>query len=454
MKKIIVSLLVVFLLPLIGIFSSANASENTDMSKVTFNGSLEKKNQKKDYKNPEGNIKVLENKTRPVLKKNLAAAKSNNSVSSNAAIQALNDSPNNAAGIEIGNIYTDYITKDGQQKWYHFTNETSGKLTVILQTVQSSSVDYDLHLFKLNEDTMTLDEVANSTYNAGLNEQLSLIGEEGTYYMVVNSVSGSDPDSPFAFLVERSSSYDQYEPDDNIYQASAYMNNIYQNKTIDNSYDMDWVILQVDTEKTLTVNLNNPTSIDYQLDIFDLSLNPLAGLEDNTNYSIVFPAGTYLLRVQSRSWDFDPNQEYTLDIREKAGKATSVVVSNIDTNDNVEGYINYGYGYKWRIQNFMNIEGQLLDENGLSVPYANVEARITTALNNEVYYASSTTDRNGYFTISFTSIPPAVGNFSYANYASYHYFDIIPLVFLSNGQILNSNEDSLYHFAYSIYRPH
>lgn len=49
------------------------------------------------------------------------------------------------------------LTEDGQQKWHHFTNETSGKLTVILQTVQSSSVDDDLHLFKLNEDTITFD---------------------------------------------------------------------------------------------------------------------------------------------------------------------------------------------------------------------------------------------------------------------------------------------------------
>ncbi|BDG30470.1 hypothetical protein PthBH41_01820 [Parageobacillus thermoglucosidasius] len=69
-----------------GILGSANAAENTDRVG--------------------GNIKVLENKTQPVLKKNLAAAKNNISVIIECNYKALNDSPNNAADIEIGNIYT------------------------------------------------------------------------------------------------------------------------------------------------------------------------------------------------------------------------------------------------------------------------------------------------------------------------------------------------------------
>ncbi|NWO14191.1 carboxypeptidase-like regulatory domain-containing protein [Virgibacillus sp.] len=397
-------------------------------------------------------IKIQGN-TRSVLEKSVGVKK-NEVKPTKVSDQATNDSPNNAVAIDIGGVYKDYITEEGQQKWYRFENSMAGKLTVVMQTVQSTSIDYDLHLFKLNEETMTLEEVVTSSYGSGKNEQLSKLTEGGIYYIAVNSVSGADPNSPFALLVQHSPSYDQNEPDDNIYQASAYLNNIYLSQTIDNGYDMDWIIFQVDEEKTFTVNLNNPSSANYQLDIFDPELNALAGLGDNTNYSIVFPAGTYLLRVQSTSLEHDADQKYTLDIREKAKEGTSVVISNIGTDDNVEGYIDYGYGYKYRIKNFINVKGQLFDENGIIVPNANVEARIVAVRNDKVYMESSTTDRNGNFIMEIPSIQEAAGKYAYTAPASHHYFDIIPIVFLSNGNVLDSNENSLYHFAYSTYRPH
>ncbi|AUJ24147.1 carboxypeptidase-like regulatory domain-containing protein [Virgibacillus dokdonensis] len=451
MKKFIVSLLIAFLVPVFGFLNYVNASETLDFSKVQLQNSLEK-NTTINFESPEEMIKIQGN-TRSVLEKSIGVKK-NEVKPTKVSDQATNDSPNNAAAIDIGGVYKDYITEEGQQKWYRFENSMAGKLTVVMQTVQSTSIDYDLHLFKLNEETMTLEEVVTSSYGGGKNEQLSKLTEGGIYYIAVNSVSGADPNSPFAFLVQHSPSYDQNEPDDNIYQASAYLNNIYLSQTIDNGYDMDWIIFQVDEEKTFTVNLNNPSSANYQLDIFDPELNALAGLGDNTNYSIVFPAGTYLLRVQSTSLEHDADQKYTLDIREKAKEGTSVVISNISTDDNVEGYIDYGYGYKYRIKNFINVKGQLFDENGITVPNANVEARIVAVRNDKVYMESSTTDRNGNFIIEIPSIQEAAGKYAYTAPASHHYFDIIPIVFLSNGNILDSNENSLYHFAYSMYRPH
>ncbi|RFA33516.1 hypothetical protein CAI16_14350 [Virgibacillus dokdonensis] len=74
--------------------------------------------------------------------------------------------------------------------------------------------------------------------------------------------------------------------------------------------------------------------------------------------------------------------------------------------------------------------------------------------NDKVYMESSTTDRNGNFIIEIPSIQEAAGKYAYTAPASHHYFDIIPIVFLSNSNVLDSNENSLYHFAYSTYRPH
>ncbi|UOQ43401.1 carboxypeptidase-like regulatory domain-containing protein [Halobacillus salinarum] len=453
MKK--VSFLVLVLIAFLAFTAGNNVSALGEGS-ISLKGELGKQD---SLQQNQGKLSLLDNESKPVIKKDLKGNESQvnkknlKSLQQSVSTQAENDSPNTAGLIEIGNVYTDYITEEGQAKWFAFQNDSPGKLTVIMQTVQSADVNYDLHLFKLNEETMTLEEETISSYGPQKNEQISKISEGGTYYIAVNSTSGFNADSPFALLVQKSTSYDQSEPDDNIWQAPAFQNNIYTQQTIDNGYDMDWVILQVDEDKTLTVNLNNPGSSDYQLDFFDTSLNPLAGLDDNTNYSINFTAGTYLLRVQSTSTSFDANQPYTLDIKEQA-QATDVVITNVDTDDNVEGYLDYGYGDKYRIEHFMNISGQLFDAEGIAVPNANVEVSFTTVLNELVYHKSGTTDSNGNFTIKFPKIQEAVGEYGYNNSVSYHYFDIIPLEVFSNGNRLNSNEDTLYHFAYSVYRPH
>ncbi|SDK34659.1 hypothetical protein [Sediminibacillus albus] len=453
MKKLIFLLLVVIAIPSLLTVNTVLATEKADLSEVVFEDDLGK-NENPSFVKPEGELEILNNKSGSVIKEGLNLESDHQRVTGQASIQASNDSPNTAALIEIGSVYSDYITEEGQQKWYRFENTDAGKLTVILQTVQSANVDYDLHLFKLNEETMTLEEEIISSYGSAKNEQLSKLSEGGVYYIAVNSAAGFDSESPFTFTVRHSPSFDQSEPDDNIWQAPAYLNNVYESQTLDNSFDMDWVLLELDEEKTLTVNLDNPATGNYQLDIFDPALNSLAGLEDNKNYSIVFPKGVYLLRVQSTSGDYDAEQSYTLDIRERAGEAKDAVISNIDTDDNVEGYLNYGYGNKWRIEHFMNVRGQLFDENGLSVPNTNVEVRIATVLNDRVYIESGTTDRNGNFEIEFPNIQEAVGEYGFNNNVSYHYFDIIPIVVLSNGKVVDSNEDSLYHFAYSVYQPH
>lgn len=455
MKKVGFMTLVIMAFIALLASNSVSATQDGTLQNISFSGDF---GEQDEVKEKSSDVEVLVGDKKQIINKELIEQKSTLSkgtlAQKSAGIQATNDSPNTAGGIEIGNVYTDTISAEGQAKWFTFNNDTQGKLSVIMQTVPSEDINYDLHLFKLNEETMTLEEELISSYGPGKNEQLSKISEPGTYFVAVNSVTGYDEATPFALLVQKSSNYDQSEPDDNIWQAPGYLNNVYTQQTIDNAYDMDWVLLQVDEGKTLSLNLNNPTGIEYQIDIFDTALNPLTGLDDNTHYNIDFGAGTYLLRVQSTSVDFDPNQSYTLDIREAAGPATDVVITDVDTDDNVEGYLDYGYGDMYRIEHFMNISGQIFDENGISVPNTSVEVHFTTALNDEVYTETGVTDRDGNFTIGFSDINEAVGNYGYDNYSSYHYFDIIPLVVSSNGEILNSNEDSLYHFAYSIYQPH
>ncbi len=109
----------------------------------------------------------------------------------------INDSPNRAYTINTDNIYSDTMTSEGAERWYAFENSSNKKLTVIMQALNSTNVDYNLFLFKYNDKTNNLDLVSSSLYPGIANEQLSAIGEEGIYFIGVNSVKGFDDKNPF-----------------------------------------------------------------------------------------------------------------------------------------------------------------------------------------------------------------------------------------------------------------
>lgn len=68
---------------------------------------------------------------------------------------APNTDPNNAEIIPVNSIINDAITEDGQQRWYAFATD-GGKLTLDLNFVNSTSVDYDLYLFQYSDVDGTL----------------------------------------------------------------------------------------------------------------------------------------------------------------------------------------------------------------------------------------------------------------------------------------------------------
>ncbi|MCR6112154.1 Ig-like domain-containing protein [Bacillus sp. A301a_S52] len=363
----------------------------------------------------------------------------------------INDSPNNAYSIDIDGVYQDVLTEEGQTKWYLFENIEPGKLTVFLQTVNSENIDYDLHLFKLNEDTMTLENQLSSTYGPGMNEQLAQISDGGIYFVAVSSWEGYDENTPFYFTVLHSSDYDSQEPDDNIWQATLYNNEIQVNGTVDNEFDLDWKMLSLDEEKILNTRLAHNADASYQLDIFDMNLNLLASFSDNQSYNnYVFPEGDYFIRVASTS-SYDAMEAYNLSMTEAGPPPSRVNVTRIDSDGGVQGYIDYGYGNFWRIRSNITIHGQLLDNNGNPVANAPVEFTVIREINNTPISGASTTDSDGNFSVNINNIGPAAGYLSYYTGYRIHYFDLIPLIASSNSVQLQSNESGVYHFAYSTF---
>ncbi|MED1787740.1 peptidase [Brevibacillus laterosporus] len=371
--------------------------------------------------------------------------------SATAEAEAENTDASNAKPITIDSIHSGTINKEGEIRWYAFYNTKPGKLTVFLQTVRSTDVNYDLHFFKLNEDTMKLEEEIISSYQAGKNEQVARIAPEGYYYIAVNSVQGFDTANTFALVVKHSTTYDTSEPDDNAWLAHEKESTTFTNtQTIDNPFDEDWSYFHVLEPKSISVTLNNqiPGTV-YRADILDAAANVLASLDQNKQYLINFPKGDYFVRVLSSS-GYSDSQTYTLSVKDQS-VASSVVISSINSDGGVEGLVDYSQGKKWRIKNNITVHGKTFDANGYPAYNVPITVYVVTRLNNTVYSGTGTADANGNFSIAVNGIGPAIGQNTHYLYSFIHYYDVIPLVVASGSTKLNSNVDSVYHFAYSLY---
>lgn len=284
-----------------------------------------------------------------------------------------------------------------------------------------------------------------------MDEQVSRIAPAGIYYLAVNTVSGFDASNPFYFTVVQSSVYDSAEPDDNYVYAKAKTSAFTVSQTIDNAFDEDWIKFTVSTAKQYTISFNNPAAgTTYQVNIYNQNLNQLATINQNSSGTYNMSAGTYYFRVLSTS-SFNASQPYTFSV---SNAASVVTVTSITSDPNVSGYMTYGYGNKYRIQNYITVTGSARDSSGNAAANVPITVSIRTVLNNLLYTATTTTNSSGGFTATISNIQPGVGLYGYDNWVSYHYFDIIPIQFSSNNAVLSSNETTLYHFAYQIYQPH
>ena len=226
----------------------------------------------------------------------------------------INDSPNRAYTINTDNIYSDTMTSEGGERWYAFENSSNKKLTVIMQALNSTNVDYNLFLFKYNDKTNNLDLVSSSLYPGIANEQLSAIGEEGIYFIGVNSVKGFDDKNPFVFEVISSDQYGANEPDDNILQAKSYESSLSIEDTIDNIFDQDWSKFSITKASRISASLNNVnTSNAYKVDIMNSDLQTVRTINANSSDDFLLSEGTYYARVQSNN-GFDPQQKYKFNL--------------------------------------------------------------------------------------------------------------------------------------------
>jgi len=399
------------------------------------------------------NPKVKLNEDSLKNKKEKATSKSNfllaDTQTTTGPAVTINDSPGTAYVIGIDSVCGDTITSEGAERWYAFQNSFIQKLTVIMQAPNSSNIDYNLSLYKYNEETQNLDLVTDSIYYGTAYENLSAIGEKGIYFIRVNSAQGFDDQNQYIFEAISSSQYGKNEPDDNIYQAKPYSSSLSIVDTIDNDFDEDWSSLQLNSDTNGVLSFqNSSTKGTYEVRVYDDSLSLIATLKNTNSLTKKFPKGTYYMRVLSLAGS-DSTATYNLNFANKDSVITKATITDI-SSDADGGYMDYGYGKMWRVHYDMTVKGTAYNQYGNPVANQSITAGAKVVINGKLCTGTGTTDANGNFSIAI-HLGPASGNYSYDASRSTHYYDIIPFAMATSNGNISTNVSSLYHFAYSMY---
>ncbi len=218
-----------------------------------------------------------------------------------------NTDPNNAYVINFGRVIGGNITAEGQQRWYGIQLDEKAKISSALAVADSS--DFDLYLFKLDTDTMSLHVVAGAASGgAGVTEYFDYIADSGIYYFMVNSYSGT---GEYSLVAYKATNNIKNEPNDTLSTATEVDEKGFTiTDAIDNPFDIDYYKVNYPQSKFVNVSFTKPENSDYVL--YVVKGDKLYNI--STDSVTTFDPGEYYYYVGSPSGSFDENDTYTLSV--------------------------------------------------------------------------------------------------------------------------------------------
>lgn len=213
-----------------------------------------------------------------------------------------NTDPNNAYIVENDMIVQGTVSTESEARWYAFILDERSKVTIFAQMVDS--IDADLYVFSLNQETSTLDLIGGSaTEGAGLQEYVYGVLDPGVYFFSIQSYEGI---GDFAFAFYQNANVEG-EPNETPETASTTALGATISGVIDNPYDIDYYKLELTTAVGFQYSFS--TSANYEMRI--LSNNGKMLSLPSTGMYKLFP-GTYYFKVFSKDMSYSPTQEYTI----------------------------------------------------------------------------------------------------------------------------------------------
>lgn len=224
-----------------------------------------------------------------------------------------NTDPNYAYLVEHGNVIQGELTQTSEMRWYGFILEQRSKASIMLQTV--STVDADIYLFELDQDTYELNLVGGSaTSGLGISEYCTEVLDEGIYYFAVSAYEGSGQYA-FAFYATQDTNY---EANDSKATAAEIGVNYTIKGVIDNPFDMDYYTFTISAPMITELTVNAGA---YSFGIIkaDSSTSIYKISQEEDMYQ--FDAGTYYLVVYSTDGTYDASTSYSIKLNKVANIA-------------------------------------------------------------------------------------------------------------------------------------
>lgn len=271
------------------------------------------------------------------------------------ALSAENDNPNGAYYLPFNTPVGDTIDVEEESRWYGVIADTKSRITTFMVTADDTA-NFDLYVYKLNEETSTLELIGYSTKGAGSNEIVDMVVDAGTYYIRMRSVSGVGECAVVSYL---STQYIDKEINDTMQFASELPTSGTVTDAIDSPLDMDVYKFSVSTEgarKKFTIV--SPDDCNYAMyiakadgSIYNIKSDSLYLLEKGDYYLVVASAdgtfnnsATYTVTVTNQNCILDAEDLVSYDgyLLQRVGKT--------GINYYINGKkIDFSYKYEWNI---------------------------------------------------------------------------------------------------------
>ncbi|AEY65587.1 hypothetical protein [Clostridium sp. BNL1100] len=263
-----------------------------------------------------------------------------------------NSDPNGASYLPFNEATGDAIDTEGGSRWYGVVADETCRITTLMVASDPSS-DFDLYIYKLDEATGTLDNIGYSCQEAGNDEKVDLIVNEGVYYIQVNAYTGT---GTFGLVSYQSINYISREINDTIGTATAISKSCTLTDAIDSPLDMDIYKFSITTEASRkSFTLANPENCNYALYIVT-SDNSIYSINSGVTYSL--GNGDYYLIVTTSDGTYSNAAPYTVAVTNQDSvlggtdllSYNGYLVQQVGANYYINGkLIDFSFSYKYDI---------------------------------------------------------------------------------------------------------
>lgn len=228
-----------------------------------------------------------------------------------------NTDPNYAYIVSNNDVVQGAITTEDEYRWYSFTIDKKSKVSILLQSVET--LDADLYMFSLNQETFSLELIGGSaTEGLGADEFANMVLDSGTYFFAINGYKGS---GNYAFAYYESSIDVDYEINDYLNVATPVSLSTDFVGIIDNPNDFDYYKFTISQPTILRYTITNTK--DYILAYAGSSGSTPIVVEGTM---IKVQPGTYYFAVYSPTGAYDTNITYTINFKKIGEYADESIV--------------------------------------------------------------------------------------------------------------------------------